>query len=70
MYNFNDIQLARDRYEEAVRDVEISMSYKRDESGAAPPRANFSEQVAEWKEFLHKMATPFSRRPKAYQRVR
>ncbi len=70
MYNFNDIQIARERYEEAVRDVEIAMSYKQDGSGIVPLRASFSEQVAGWKEFLQRMVNPLIRRRRAIERIR
>ncbi len=69
MYNFNDLQLAQERYEEMVHNVELSASYNRDESGATPVRVDFWDKVALWKASLQRRLNPLTNRKRFVQRV-
>ncbi len=70
MYNTNDIQLARERYEELVHSVEVATSYKRDESGAVPVGVSFGEKLMSWKASLRRVLHLSSNQKEGLQQIR
>ena len=67
MYNFNDINLAQERYQEMVKTVELNAKYDRDESGISTIN---KRQHTSWKTQLQNVLTPLFGRKNALQRTR